>query len=64
MSFESRVCISFSRHSKRTALIERIDKMARYKIAGSMGYAGTDWEEEVEADSLADAAEMAFDVAI
>ena len=29
-----------------------------------MGYAGTDWEDEVEADSLADAEEMAFEAAV
>ena len=33
--------------------------MPRYKISGSMGYAGTDWEDEVEADSVGKGAALA-----
>ena len=38
--------------------------MNKYRIFGSMGYAGTDWEDEVEADSYDDALAQAQDYAL
>ncbi len=33
--------------------------MPKYKIGGSYGYAGTDWEDEIEAEDEADAEDQA-----
>lgn len=38
--------------------------MPRFKIAGSYGFIGTNWEEEVEAETPEDAEEMAQDRAM
>jgi hypothetical protein len=38
--------------------------MNRYKISGSYGYVGTDWEEEIEAASLEEAHEIAWEIAL
>lgn len=38
--------------------------MPKFKIGGSMGYTGTDWQDEIEADSLKDAQEIAWEQAI
>ena len=38
--------------------------MPKFKIGGSMGYAGTSWEDEIEADTLEEAQEYAWERAI
>ena len=38
--------------------------MPKFKIGGSMGYAGTSWEDEIEADTLEEAQECAWERAI
>lgn len=38
--------------------------MPKYRIGGSYGYAGTDWEDEIEAEDEDDAEEQAKDRAM
>ena len=38
--------------------------MPKYRIGGSYGYVGTGWEDEIEADSIEDAEEIAWECAI
>lgn len=38
--------------------------MPKYKIGGNYGYVGTEWEEEIEADSIEEAQEIAWEDAI
>lgn len=38
--------------------------MNRYKLSGSYGYTGTNWEEEIEAESLEEAHEIAWEMAL
>lgn len=38
--------------------------MPKFKIGGSMGYTGTDWEDVIEADSLKEAQEIAWEQAV
>jgi hypothetical protein len=37
--------------------------MPMFRIGGSMGYVGTDWEDVVEADSLEEAEKIAYESA-
>ena len=37
--------------------------MPKFKIGGSYGYVGTDWEDEIEADTLEEAQECAWEQA-
>jgi hypothetical protein len=38
--------------------------MPKYKIGGSYGYAGTDWEDEIAADDIEEAEEIAKERAL
>ena len=38
--------------------------MPKFKIGGSYGYVGTDWEDEIEADTLEEAQECAWEQAV